>query len=728
MSELVTLTKDRGIAIITVTNPPVNALSPVVPEGIQSCLEDARADPSVEAIVLRGGGRTFIAGADIKEFGKITSGQKSREIGLQPMLLALEDFPKPVVCAIHGTAFGGGLETAMACHHRVAVATAQLGQPEVKLGLIPGAGGTQRLPRLVGPAKAAEMCATGEPISAADALRSGLIDKIIDGDLLPGAVAFAREMAAKGGPPRKTRELPIPRPVAPRPKPGMESGVRRVRVRQAHLAALAAVREAVRKRARGMMAPLKAVDAVEAAVMLPFAEGLKKEAELFEECLFSDQSKALIHVFFGERIVGKIPGLAKNTPVLPIKRAAVVGAGTMGAGIAMTYANAGIPVILKEVSEEFLERGFERIRKTYAASVEKGRLTQQQVNQRLALIQPTLTYERFQEADIIVEAVFEEMALKKQVFAELEKAARADAILASNTSTLDIDEIAAATSRPERVIGHHFFSPANVMRLLEIVRGKKTAPELIATSLALAKTLGKIGVLVGNCRGFVGNRMFHCYQREAQFLLEEGAGVEQVDGALVEFGMAMGPLAVGDLAGLDVSWRIRKEHQHLTPKGERVPLVADRLCEMGRFGQKTRRGWYRYEDATRKPHPDPEVAKLIEECAKDAGIRRRAISTTEILERTLYALINEGAKILEEGIALRAVDIDIIYINGYGFPAYRGGPMWYADTVGLKVILDRICAFAEQHGTLWEPAGLLKRLVEAGKNFADFDRERGVEI
>jgi 3-hydroxyacyl-CoA dehydrogenase len=725
MSELVTLTRDHDIAIITINNPPVNALSPGVPEGILTSLETAKADAAVLGIVLRGGGRTFIAGADIKEFGKITSGQKTREIGLQPMLLALEDCPKPVVCAIHGTAFGGGLETAMACHYRVAVASAQLGQPEVKLGLIPGAGGTQRLPRLVGAAKAAEMCATGEPIGAADALQSGLINRIIDGDLLPGAVAFAREMAGKGGPPRKTRELIIPRRRLSHPRPGVESGVRRVRVRQAHLAALASVRESVRKRARGMMAPLKAVDAVEAAVMLPFAEGLKKEAELFQECLFSDQSKALIHVFFGERTVTKVPGLTKDTPVTPIKRAAVVGAGTMGAGIAMTYANAGIPVILKETAQEFLDRGFERIRKNYAAAVEKGRLTQQQVNQRLAQIQPTLSYEHFQQADIIVEAVFEEMALKKQVFAELDRVAGPDAILASNTSTLDIDQMAAATSRPQRVIGHHFFSPAHVMRLLEIVRGKETDNEVIATSMALAKTLGKIGVLVGNGRGFVGNRMFHCYQREAQLLLEEGAGVEQVDGALVEFGMAMGPLAVGDLAGLDVGWRIRKEHQHLKPKGERVPQVADRLCEMGRFGQKTGRGWYRYEEATRIAHPDPEVAELIVDCAAKAGIPRRPITTTEILERTLYALINEGAKILEEGIALRAVDIDIIYINGYGFPVYRGGPMWYADTVGLPMIYERVCAFAKQHGKVWKPAALLKQLVEAGESFADFDRARG---
>jgi 3-hydroxyacyl-CoA dehydrogenase len=707
MSELVALSKDRGIGIITVNNPPVNALSPGVPEGILASLEQIQQDPSLEAVVLKGGGRTFIAGADIREFGKITSGQKKREVGLQPMLLALEDCPKPVVCAIHGTAFGGGLETAMACHFRVAVASAQLGQPEVKLGLIPGAGGTQRLQRLVGAAKAAQMCATGEPISAADALASGLIDRIIEGELLAGAVAFAREAAGKDSSPRRTRER----------TPHLQD-------RPANLAALASIRESVRKRARGLMAPLKAIDAVEAAVTLPFAEGLKKEAELFNECLFSDQSKALIHIFFGERAVAKIPGLPRDTPIIPIKKAAVVGAGTMGGGIAMTYANAGIPVLLKEVSQKDLDNGLERIRKNYAASVEKGRLTRQQVDQRLALISPVLSYERFQEADIVVEAVFEEMALKKRVFAELDKVARRDAILASNTSTLDIDEIAAATSRPELVIGHHFFSPANIMRLLEIVRGKASGNDVIATSMALAKTLGKVGVLVGNCRGFVGNRMFHCYQREAQFLLEEGASVEQVDAALVDFGMAMGPLAVGDLAGLDVGWRIRKEHQHLTPKGERVPRVADRLCEMGRFGQKTGRGWYRYEEPGRKALPDPEVAKLIADCAQEAGVSRRAISREEILERTLYALINEGAKILEEGFALRAVDIDIIYVQGYGFPAYRGGPMWFADTVGLGKIYERIRAFQTHHGELWTPSALLKHLAEGGKTFADADREK----
>jgi 3-hydroxyacyl-CoA dehydrogenase len=700
MSDLVLVTRDRDVGVLTVNNPPVNALSPGVPEGLVAGVEALQKDAAIRAIVLIGGGRTFIAGADIKEFGKITSGQRRDDIGLHKLIQTLEDCPKPVVAAIHGTALGGGLETAQACHYRVGVRAAQVGQPEVKLGLIPGAGGTQRLPRLAGVAKAAQMCASGEPISAADALQAGILDRIVDGDLLQGAVAFARQIADQGGPPRRTRDL-----------------TDKLGDRAAALQALQAVRDAVAKRARGLIAPVKAIDAVQAAVTLPFADGCRREAELFRECLFSDQSKGLIHVFFGERAVAKVPGLAKDVTLLPIRRAAVVGAGTMGGGITMAYANAGIPVLLKEIDQPALDRGLATIKKNYAVSVQKGRLSQQQMDQRLALIQPTLTFDGFQDADIVVEAVFEGMELKKQVFAELDRVTRKDAILASNTSTLDIDAIASATSRPQQVIGHHFFSPANIMRLLEIVRGKASSLAVIATSMGLAKTLGKVGVLVGNCRGFVGNRMFHPYQREAQFLLEEGATVAQVDAALVDFGMAMGPLAVGDLAGLDVGWRIRKEYRHLEPAGRRVPLVADRLCEMGRYGQKTGAGWHRYPEGSRAPIPDPEVERLIEQSARGAGIARRTITPEEIVERTVYALVNEGARILEEGIALRAVDIDIVYVHGYGFPAYRGGPMWYADTVGLKKVYERVRQFQQQHGDLWTPAPLLQRLAESGQTF-----------
>jgi 3-hydroxyacyl-CoA dehydrogenase len=693
MSELVALSRDGDVGVVPVNNPPVNALSPGVPEGILAGLTAFRDDPSVKAVVLVGGGRTFIAGADIKEFVKMTAGGRRSDIGLDPLLDALENYPKPVVCAIHGTALGGGLETAMACHYRVAVASAQVGQPEVKLGLIPGAGGTQRLPRLAGVAKAAELCAGGEIISAADALAAGIIDRVIDGDLLAGAVAFAREQRG----PRRTCDLPV-KPVDP--------------------AVLAAIRDAVKKKARGLTAPLKALDAVEASLTLPFAEGLKRERDLFWECLYSDQSKALVHVFLAEREVSKVPGIAKDTPRIPIRRAAVVGAGTMGGGIAMTYANAGIPVLLKEVGQEALDRGLAVIRKNYAATVQKGRLTQAQMDERLARIEPTLTYDRFREADIVVEAVFEGMALKKSVFAELDGVTRPDAILASNTSTLDVDQIASATGRPDRVIGHHFFSPANVMKLLEVVRGKKSAPDVIATSLELAKRLGKVGVLVGNCRAFVGNRMFDPYMREAEFLVEEGARIEDVDAALVGFGMAMGPLAVMDLAGLDVGWRIRKEGGFPVPPGRKAYVAEDRLCEAGHFGQKTGAGWYRYEPGSRTPQPNPEAARLAEEAAREAGVTRRTIAPQEMVERTVYALVNEGARILEEGIALRPGDIDIIYVYGYGFPASRGGPMWYADTVGLKTVLDRVREFEKEHGPRWAPAPLLVKLAKSGKTFA----------
>jgi 3-hydroxyacyl-CoA dehydrogenase len=706
MSELVSLTRDGEIGVITVNNPPVNALSPGVPEGIAAAVEQIKNDDSIKGGVLIGAGRNFIAGADIKEFGKITSGQRKRDLNFLDVIKAIEDCPKPMVAAIHGAALGGGLETAMGFHYRVIVPSAQVGQPEVKLGIIPGAAGTQRLPRLVGVARATQMCADGNPISAKEALEIGVVDRIIEGDLLQGAIAFLREKIASGEKPPKTRER--------NDKLGDEA---------TNAAIFEAARALSKKTARGMLAPLAAIDAVEAATKLPFEEGVAREAELFQHCLFSDQSKAMIHVFFGEREVAKIPDVPKETKAFEIKKAAIIGAGTMGGGIAMNYANAGIPVIVKEATQEALDHGIATIRKNYENSVKKGRFSQDVMNERMALIRPQLGYDGFEEADIITEAVFEGMELKKQVFAELDKIAKPGAILASNTSTLNVDEIASATSRPEFVIGHHYFSPANVMRLLEIVRGKATSREVIATSMALSKRLKKVGVLVGNCYGFVGNRMLHQYGREAQFLVEEGAAPQDVDGALYKFGMAMGPLAVGDLAGLDVGWRIRKEHAHLQKPGVRYPKVADRLCEMGRYGQKTGAGWYKY-DENRNRIPDPEVDALIEQVAAEQGVKRRAITEEEIIERTQYALINEGAKILEEGIALRAIDIDIIYINGYGYPAWRGGPMWYADTIGLKKVYERVSQFHEEHGELWEPAPLLKRLAEEGSKFADFDKKK----
>ena len=702
MIDLVLLTRDNGIAVITINNPPVNALSPGVPEGISETLDQIAQDDSITAAVLIGGGRTFVAGADIKEFGKMTSG-KPRGAGLLPLLLKIEDSSKPVVMAIHGTAFGGGLELAMAGHYRVALSTAQVGQPEVKLGIIPGAAGTQRLPRLAGVAKAVEMCVSGNPVKAEEALKFGIIDRIIEGDLLAGAVAFAREVAGKPAP--KTRE-------------------RNEKLGNATDNALifSSARETAAKKQRGLLAPVAAVSAVEAATRMPFEEGCKTEQKLFIDCLFSEQSKSLIHVFFSEREVTKIPDIPKDTPVTPINSAAVVGAGTMGGGIAMVLANAGIPVILKEADRAALDRGLATIQLNYGNSVKRGRFSQQFAQERLKLITPTLIYDDFSNVDLVVEAVFEGMALKKQVFKELDRVCKPGAILASNTSTLSIDEIASSTSRPAFVIGTHFFSPANVMRLLEIVRGKATSREVIATCMQLSKKLGKVGVLVGNCRGFVGNRMFGPYRREAQFLVEEGAGIEAVDQALSDFGMAMGPLATGDLAGLDVGWRIRKEYRHLQEPGIRQPFLEDRLCELGRYGQKTGAGWYKY-DEQRRPTPDPFVDGLIRKWVAEAGIAQRQISAAEITDRCLYALVNEGARILEEGYALRASDIDIIYLNGYGFPAYRGGPMWYADTVGIKKVYERVSEFHHQHGEIWQPAPLLQRLAEQGKTFAEFSRE-----
>lgn len=706
MSDLVQFTTDGDVAIITISNPPVNALSPGVPQGISEAIERIGANDSVHAAVLIGAGRTFVAGADIKEFGKLASGKSPRGAGLLPLLLQIEDCRKPVVMAIHGTAFGGGLELAMAGHYRVAAPGAQVGQPEVKLGIIPGAAGTQRLPRLAGVAKAVEMCAQGNPVKVEDAANLGIIDRIIEGDLLAGAVRFAREVAGRPAPKTREREgnLGTPEQSAP---------------------IFAAAREAVRKKQRGMMAPLAAIDAVEAATKLSFEDGCREEQRLFIECLQSDQSKALIHVFFGEREVGKIPDVPKETPTIPVNNVAVVGAGTMGGGIAMVFANAGIPVLLKESEQAALDRGLANIQKNYASSVKRGRFTQQFADERLKLIRPTLQYDGFEKADMIVEAVFEGMALKKEVFTELDRICKAGAILASNTSTLDVDEIASSTSRPEFVIGTHFFSPANVMRLLEIVRGKRTCKPVIATCMQLSKKIGKIGVLVGNCRGFVGNRMFGPYVRESVFLVEEGTSVEAVDQALTEFGMAMGPLAVGDLAGLDVGWRVRKEYRHLEKPGVREAMAGDRLCEIGRYGQKTGAGWYKY-DENRRASPDPEVAALVRQWTAEAGIPQRRIPADEIVDRCVYALVNEGARILEEGYALRAVDIDIIYLNGYGFPAYRGGPMWFADTVGLKKVYDRVREFHRQHGEIWEPAPLLKQLADQGGTFAGFNREHGV--
>jgi 3-hydroxyacyl-CoA dehydrogenase len=706
MNQAVTLSVDQNVALIRIDNPPVNALSPEVIDGLDAAIDQTSRNSAVQAVVIVGAGRTFVAGADIKGLEQLAWGSDSGAPEMHALLKKIEDAPKPVVMAMHGTALGGGLEVAMAGHYRVAVPDAQMGQPEVNLGIIPGAEGTQRLPRLVGLEKAIEMCVSGKPIKAADALKSGLIDRVIEGELSAGASVFAREMVAKGGRHPKTRErqdkLP-PRDAVP--------------------AMLTAGRELARKTRRNLEAPVAVVDALEAAATLPFDEGCARERAIFFELAKSEQAKALIHAFFAERGVSKVPGISKDTVATLVNRVGIVGAGTMGGGIAMACANAGINVRLTDATAAALSSGMATIRKNYDVSVKRGRFTPEMVEDRMARIAAEVGYSDFDQVDMVVEAVFESLELKKEIATALDKVVKPAAIIATNTSTLDIDDIAAATNKPSQVVGLHFFSPANVMRLVEIVRGARTSPETLATAMAVAKRLGKVGVVVGNCRGFVGNRMMFPYMYEAQFLVEDGATPHQVDEALTGFGMAMGIFAVDDMAGLDVAWRVRQELKQFSEPGVRKPLVADRLCEMGRFGQKAGKGWYVYGD-DRKPQPDPEVLALIEQLAAAGGIRRRSFTNEEIVERTIYALVNEGARVLDEGFALRAADIDVIYTNGYGFPAWRGGPMFYADRVGLKKVYDRVAAFHREYGQRWAPAPLLERLAKEGSTFKELDRRR----
>ncbi|MBK9165877.1 MAG: enoyl-CoA hydratase/isomerase family protein [Bryobacterales bacterium] len=689
MSEFIKSSRDGGVAVITIDNPPVNALSPGVPEGLRDAIQAEAARSDVQAIVVTGAGKTFIAGADIKEFAKIRAGERPR-LSLNPVANAIEDCPKPVVMAVHGTVLGGGLEIAMAGHYRVAAPATKLGQPEVKLGLIPGIGGTQRLPRLVGVAKAAEMCAFGEPIAAAEAQTLGLVDRIAGADLLADAVDFARSV--RGVPRPRTRD----------------------RVEKLGAASLDALRQQVRRRLRGQEAPLAAIEAVEAAARLPFDEGIEFERILFEQCLHGSQSKALIHVFFGERAVGKVPGLPAGTPG-EVREAAVIGFGTMGQGIAMAFANAGIPVSVRDNSDQALARGMEEIRGRYQGAVAKGKLDTAELERRVARITPLGS---IAEADLVIEAVDEDRARKRVVFSAIDQEAKPGAILATNTSSLSIDDLASATNRPREVIGLHFFSPAQVMRLLEIVRGRRTAGETVAAALQLAKRLGKTGVVVGDAPGFAGNRIYHAYRREACLLAEEGTPPEAIDAALTEFGMAMGPLAVGDLAGLDVGWKIRRAHADLRLDGGRYPQIEDLMCERGWFGQKTGSGWYVYTEG-QTPIPNPAVLELLG--AMD-GLRRVA-SAGEIVSRTMAALVNEAAKVLDEGIAARPVDVDIIFVTGYGFPAWRGGPLHYADEWGLTAILDQVRQRHAGSDAVWTPAPLLERLVKQGQTFSEFRAE-----
>jgi 3-hydroxyacyl-CoA dehydrogenase len=689
ITESVDLDRRGRVAVLTVNNPPVNALSQHVRRGLHDGLKQAAADAGVDAVVITCAGRTFIAGADITEFGKAPT-----EPGLHTVLDLIESSPKSVVAAIHGTALGGGLEVTLACHYRVGVKAARFGLPEVKLGILPGAGGTQRLPRVVGVPKALQMIVSGDPIGAEEALKVGLIDEIVDGDLTAAGVAFAEKVLAEKRPLRKIRDL-TDKIGAARGKPEI----------------FAEFRKSVARQTRGFRAPESCIKAVEAAVALPFDEGIKRERELFVELLNSPESKAQRYFFFAEREAAKIPDVPADTAAKEIRKAAVIGAGTMGGGIAMNFANAGIPVTVVEMAKEALDRGLGIVRKNYEATASRGRITAADVEKRMGLIHGTTDWNAVADADIVIEAVFEEMPVKKEVFARLDGIAKSDAVLATNTSTLDVDEIASATKRPESVIGTHFFSPANVMRLLENVRGAKSSKTTVATAMAVGRRIGKVPVLVGVCYGFVGNRMLHQRGLQAEKLILEGALPHQVDKVLGDFGFPMGPFAMSDLAGLDVGWRIRKGRGVTSP-------VADRICELGRFGQKTGAGYFRYEKGDRTPIPDPDVEKIITEVAAEQGITRRHIADDEILQRLLYPMVNEGAKILDEKIAIRASDIDVIWVYGYGWPVYRGGPMFWADSIGLRALRDRMLEFKAKTGeAFWAPAPLLDRLATAGKGF-----------
>ena len=682
------------VAVVTLNNPPVNGLGHALRSGIVAALDQALADPQVQAIVLTGSARAFSGGADVREFGTPKAGQ---EPTLPSVIRALDGSTKPVVAAIAGVCLGGGLELALGCHYRVALPDASLGLPEVKLGLLPGAGGTQRLPRLIGLEPALNMIVSGQPVPANAFAGTPLVHALIEGDLVEGAVAFAAQVAARGEPLPRARDLKVKQPNAD--------------------AFLQFARNTVAAASKPFPAPLQCVEAV-AASLKPFDEGLQTERTLFQALMQTPESRALRHVFQAERAAAKVPGLPEGTVLRPIARVGVIGAGTMGGGITMNFLNAGIPVVLLEMKQEALDRGLATIRKNYENSMKKGKLKPEQVEQRMGLITPTLEYAALKDADLIVEAVFEEMGVKEAVFRQLDAVAKPGAILASNTSYLDIDRIASFTQRPQDVIGLHFFSPANVMRLLEIVRGAQTAPDVLATSLQLAKQIKKVAVVSGVCDGFIGNRMLARYGAAAQGLINAGALPQQIDGALQKFGLAMGPFRMGDLAGLDIGWATRKR-KAAEAGVEMKPIVADKLCEAGRFGQKTGAGWYRYEAGNRTPLPDSVTEQLIADYRAAHGITPRKIGDEEIVERCIFALVNEGARILEEGIAARASDIDLVYLNGYGFPLHRGGPMLYADTVGLPQVVRSLRRFAAEPGAdaSWQPAPLLVRLAEEGRSF-----------
>jgi len=687
----------RGtIAVVTLDNPPVNGLGYSLRSGIVAGLDKALADDKIKAIVLIGSDRAFSGGADVKEFGTAKAGM---DPNLGVVIRAVEDSTKPVIAAIGGMALGGGLELAMGAHFRVAKPDAQLGLPEVKLGLLPGAGGTQRLPRLIGLEAALNIIVSGAPTPAKKFEGTPLLDAIIEGDLLAGAIAFAEKAVADKLPLKRVRDLKVKAPGAD--------------------AFLQFARNTVGAMSKNFPAPLKCVEAVAASVSKPFDEGLKTERELFMQLMATPESRALRHIFNAERAASKVSDIPDDIKLRDVKKVGVIGAGTMGVGITMNFINVGIPVAVLEMKQEALDKGLATIRKNYENSMAKGKLTQAQLDERMALVTPTLEYSAFKDVDLVIEAVFESMEVKEKVFKTLDEVCKPGCILASNTSALNLDQIAVFTKRPQDVIGLHFFSPANVMRLLEVVRGAKTGKDVLATSMALAKKIKKIAVVSGVCDGFIGNRIVARYGQASNELLNAGASPAQIDNALQKFGLAMGIYRMGDLAGLDIGYAGRKRRKEANPEAY-IPIVADRLAEAGRFGQKTGAGWYRYEAGNRNPIPDPTVDKIIEDFRKERGLTARKITDQEVIERCIYAMVNEGARILEEGIAQRASDIDVVYLNGYGFPQHRGGPMLYADTVGLANVvraLKRIAAEPGADSKFWQPAPLLLKLAEEGKTF-----------
>jgi 3-hydroxyacyl-CoA dehydrogenase len=689
-----------GVAIVSLDNPPVNGLGLATRTGVVAGIDRAQQDPAVTAILITGAGRAFSAGADIREFNTPKAGQAPT---LWTMLDVIESSAKPVVAAIHSLALGGGLEMALAAHYRVATRGAQVGLPEVKIGILPGAGGTQRLPRAVGLEIALNMIVSGAVVKSEELAGTRLFDQIVEGDLLTGAIAFAREVATRAGPHPKIRNWKIEHPNA-------EGFVE-------------FARSAVAAASRNFPAPLKCVDAIEAAVTKPFEAGLQLERETFLALVQTPESRALRHAFFGERAAAKIPDVDPETQPRAIRSVAVIGAGTMGAGITMNFLNAGIPVMLVEAQRDALDRGVATIRKNYGGTVKKGKLTPEQLEQRMSLLRPTLSYDDVRDAELVIEAVFEDYGVKESVFRKLDAIAKDGAILATNTSTLDLNRIAAFTQRPQDIVGLHFFSPANVMKLLEVVRGAKTGQDVLVTVMGLAAKIGKTAVVAGVCDGFIGNRMIEQYVRQAGFLLDEGALPQEVDRAIEAFGFSMGPFRMSDLAGNDILWAIRKRHCVERPE-VKYSGTADLLCEQGRFGQKTGAGWYDYKPGDRVAYPSKQVEELILEHSRTLKLGRRTICDEEIVGRLVYSLVNEGAKILEEGIAARASDIDIVYLNGYGFPLWRGGPMLYADMVGPYNVLRAIRGYAARaasdyayQGHAWEPASLLVRLTEAGGMF-----------